>query len=744
MLADTIPDASPTERPLLRWIEARLYQETQQTNAAIEAWRELAASGHPLAPWAAARAAESLLSLPRPSSEEGEAARATFRRQGEEALTLAHRALETGGEAIAPRARWLRTRALLRNAPAEGLRLLRRMANQKDVWGSRAAAKLATRLQRGDIEERIEALRWWVRIARRDMDRAPGRALRAVRAAFELSGRLPRRALARHPGIRRVELERLLADALLSAGRSQRAARHYAASVRGLPKGGNRWCEGKLGEGRALYRARKRRAALPVLRQVTRRCRDAAIRATAWFLLGRSLAALERYEEAQHVYETLWRRHAGHRLADDARYRAAMAAREAGDRTGFVHHLERLVHAHRGGDMRPRALFLLAMAALDGGKPERALEHFETLGEPPGEADREGREGRSAYWRAVALLLAGDEEEAERRFATLARRFPLSYYGRLALQRLGALNRDEAERIEAAWQPRRPPGPLYFPEEALPADRATLHRALALLQVRETPAALAELRALGATGPRAEVTTRWLTVALLEAAGAHVQALRIARRMRWSFFHEAPRGDTWWRWRLAHPEALTETIEQAARAADIAPALLFAVVREESGFDPNAVSRVGARGLTQLMPATAHRMAARSQLPPPTPSQLLSDPALNLRLGATYLHWLQEHLGDARALVPAAYNAGERAVGRWLRSTRRRSRSERFDRFVEAIPYDETRRYTRRVLQSYGVYTALRGEPMPPFPERLPILPAPPPGDRSASRALERQQEVVP
>ncbi len=721
LLQRAAQEAETRERPLLQWIEARLHERTADRETASTVWKSLAASSHPLAPWATVRAAETLLASPAPPPGAPRKALAAFRRHGEEALALAERALDQGGDAVEPRARWLRLRARLRLDPAEGLRALRQMAERQDAWGSRAAVKLATRLQRGSPTERLEALRWWARLARRDMDRAPGRALRAAESALALAKRLPRRVLARTPGLRYMELERLLADALLAAGRARLAAKHYAAAVRGLPPGGRRWCEGTLGRGRALYRARARREAIPVLRRVAGRCRTPRVRAVAWFLLGRSLAILGRYTEAQRAYATVWRRDGSHSLADDARYRAARAAREAGDTQGFLAHLRAIVAKHPHGDMRPHALFRLAMAALESGKPATAIAHLDALGEPPGEADREGREGRSAYWRSVALLEAGREQEARKQLAALARRFPLSYHGRLALQRLASLAPPEAKAIEASWRP--VPSPLRFPQEALPSNRSAFERALALLRVREDAAAMAELRALGLTSRQADPERQWLVVALLEASGAHGRALQIARRLRWTFFHDLPRGPAWRRWRLAYPEAMPSLVEQAAGRVGIDPALLFAVAREESGFDPRALSRAGAQGLTQLMPATARRMAERLGLPPPVPRALREDPQLNLRLGAAYLGWLRNHLGPARVLTPAAYNAGERALLRWLRAAGAHETPCPFDRFVEAIPYDETRRYSRRVLQSHGVYAALRGQKPPPLPARL-SLPA--------------------
>ena len=94
----------------------------------------------------------------------------------------------------------------------------------------------------------------------------------------------------------------------------------------------------------------------------------------------------------------------------------------------------------------------------------------------------------------------------------------------------------------------------------------------------------------------------------------------------------------------------------------------------------------------------------------------LKKPSVNLKIGARYMAWLWDRLNENPALVPSAYNAGEGAVRRWLEEDSARP----LDVFIEEIPYDETRRYTRRVLQTYGVYQWLADEQLPELRAKLP------------------------
>src|SRR5690606_1961823 len=112
--------------------------------------------------------------------------------------------------------------------------------------------------------------------------------------------------------------------------------------------------------------------------------------------------------------------------------------------------------------------------------------------------------------------------------------------------------------------------------------------------------------------------------------------------------------------------------------------------------------RAGARGLVQIMPATGRSLAQRAGIINYTPA-MLDEPETNLRLGASYLGFLKARFDGRWPLAPSAYNAGQGNVDRWLR----RDELGELDLFVEAIPFSETRRYTRRVIQSYAAYAFL-------------------------------------
>ena len=153
-----------------------------------------------------------------------------------------------------------------------------------------------------------------------------------------------------------------------------------------------------------------------------------------------------------------------------------------------------------------------------------------------------------------------------------------------------------------------------------------------------------------------------------------------------------------------YPYDYRSYIETSAESRRTDPFLVAAVIKHESKFEPRARSDGGARGLMQLMPATAEWIAR--QLGEPFTEEYLYDPALNIRYGVWYLAELEREFGGNDILALAAYNAGRGNVRDWME---RFHWTEQFDE-IEAIPYPETRFYVRRVLEDREQYKRLYDE----------------------------------
>jgi soluble lytic murein transglycosylase len=199
------------------------------------------------------------------------------------------------------------------------------------------------------------------------------------------------------------------------------------------------------------------------------------------------------------------------------------------------------------------------------------------------------------------------------------------------------------------------------------------------------------------------------TEALCDAYGLLSRAKRryqIAQQIPAALLAVAPTAKTLWGWDCAFPTPYAGEVSARAKENDLPPALVYAVMRQESGFDPDVVSSARAVGLLQLLPETA-RAVAKETPDPDDDGTRLTSPPLNIALGARYLRDLLTHFHGATPLAVAAYNAGPEAIDRWL-SRRDKSAPFELDLFVERIPFAETRTYVARVMGNLARYSYLR------------------------------------
>lgn len=288
------------------------------------------------------------------------------------------------------------------------------------------------------------------------------------------------------------------------------------------------------------------------------------------------------------------------------------------------------------------------------------------------------------YWTGRAREQAG--ASAADLYNQILAAAPRSYYGMLAAGRLGRAREGGVS------------GQIVLPREPREAltDDSSLARVVLLRRINLVDEAAAELEYAVQGAVSDPVRLYGMAGVYIEAERYHM-ALRIMRR---HFQALAATGDpTLPRafWEMFYPYAWRDEMRDAAQRRGIDPYLVAAVVREESSYYPRATSPVGARGLMQLMPATARLMA---------PTGDLEDPGFNIELGTRFLAGLMREFNDPR-LALAAYNAGPNRVRQWL-STRR---SDDMEAFVEQIPFDETRLYVKKVVLSWDEYRRIYGSP---------------------------------
>ena len=334
--------------------------------------------------------------------------------------------------------------------------------------------------------------------------------------------------------------------------------------------------------------------------------------------------------------------------------------------------------ALRSGHAIPEIHWTAGMSAWRTGNIDKAARHLSTLAEAK-KADKSER-ARAAYWTARAV---GFKTKRARHFLKIAANYPRHFYGLLARQRLGMpIDHKPAVRVQDDVAEIL----IRYPA----AKRAT-----ALAQIGRHDLAEKELRTLAA---HAKST---LTAGLLKLAqDLHIPSveMRLAHRLGY-------KGDV-------HLDAFYPVPNWAPQKGyRVDRALVFSVIRAESGFDPQAESYVGALGLMQVMPGTAKHIAKRTELTLESPSNLL-DPETAITFGQAYLQELlnRDGIGDNLMFIAAGYNAGPGRVFQWQDAFK-------LDRdptmFLEMIPFTETRVYVKKVLANLWNYRARLGQPLP-------------------------------
>ncbi|MGD8608685.1 MAG: transglycosylase SLT domain-containing protein [Myxococcales bacterium] len=609
--------------------------------------------------------------------------------EGYQQIALAH--LDTLATFNHPLARWAklkRASLLERQDPATALQLARALT---DHWAGAAQART--------IEARIKSPS--------SSEASPAAKSEGVPAAPEATA-----------GSVRPRMQEYLdkAEALYDAKRYREAERLFGKLVVHLKKGSTIWCKARYQQGRALLQDRERTRGAPVMEEVANHCsRPATLDTGAWarYHAARAYGRIGQWSESIRQFEKLEVQAPGHRLADDASYRAALAELENGEEKAARARLASILTRYPEGDMWPRALFKLGWIELRAGDYAQALEHFDEMVERKADEEEEGITGRANYWRARVLFEMGRRIDALEAYAEVVNRWPLRYYAQQALWRIAEIAPQRAQAILSEMRASQEPTRMVFawrPE----FDDPAFSRMLELLAVNEITYASAEMKSLRMVGNRVEPELAVVGAVLLQHAGAETKLSRVIRSHFEDFEGLLPKGEGRLIWDATYPQAFSPLIERVAEQEGIPPSFVRAVAREESSFDPEAVSWAKAYGLVQLILPTAKRFA--DEVGERATPRTLKKPEINLKIGARYMAWLWERLEENPALVPSAYNAGEGAVRRWLEEDARRP----LDVFIEEIPYDETRRYTRRVLQSYGVYQWLSQEQLPELSPHLP------------------------
>src|SRR5581483_10118610 len=335
---------------------------------------------------------------------------------------------------------------------------------------------------------------------------------------------------------------------------------------------------------------------------------------------------------------------------------------DAAARTAYLSIADRFPRSVLAG----RARFRLGLIAFVAGRYRAAARELDGLATIPHAEDAVA----AKYWAGRAWAAAGDTGAARIRWRAIIAGEPLSYYAGLAGQRL-----DGHAPVPTFGADTTPPRVGAATDSAL--GRAALLTELGM-----------DVEAKFETDRVARTTSGTFTDLLSTGAAlARGDSARTDARV----------------YRLIFPLLYGDKISADSKAASLDPALVAAVIRQESNFTANAASPVGARGLMQIMPDVGRGLARSHQIPGPWDPSVLDQPDINISLGVAHFSTFleQEHGIVVRGL--AAYNAGPSRVTLW--SSRKGTNDPEV--FVERIPFTETRDYVRAIMRGRDLYAAL-------------------------------------
>lgn len=308
------------------------------------------------------------------------------------------------------------------------------------------------------------------------------------------------------------------------------------------------------------------------------------------------------------------------------------------------------------------------------------------------------------YWRARLAEEDGDKAMAAAFYQKLNERYRNYYYGPLARERMAKLNIGDDPPHYAILDHVAPISNMPAIDPTVPDDNLRVEKAHLLENGGLLDFAVKELRAA------AEETSgsNWLpgeTARLYQDAGRYDLAVETLKHAIPNYFavdlSALPRPY----WEALFPRPYWNDLKKFAVANALDPYMVASLIRQESEFNPTAVSNKNALGLMQLLPKVGRGLAKQEKLRHFSPQQLFT-PAVNLQLGSKYFRSMVDQFGGFEYAL-AAYNAGDYRVVDWQANGKYRDIQE----FVESIPFTETREYVQAIMRNANMYRQLYGTP---------------------------------
>jgi soluble lytic murein transglycosylase len=354
------------------------------------------------------------------------------------------------------------------------------------------------------------------------------------------------------------------------------------------------------------------------------------------------------------------------------------------------------------GKLAPYAHWKVAWLNLRQGRADVARKGFEDqIAMFPGSQQVPA----AVYWRARLAEEEQNPPKARVYYQKLSQRFRNYYYAELARQRLDELKLGARIDSDPVLE-RIPPIQLTSAYDSVqpPADDLNAQKAQLLQNGGLTEFAIRELKMAVEEGGASWATAEMAR--LYRDNGQYYRALQVLKRAVPLYFAMDVEALPRLYWENLFPRPWWTDLKKYAANNGLDPFLVASLIRQESEFNPEAISRANAVGLMQMLPSTGKKVA-RSMKVRGFNSQQLMVPDFNLQLGTRYFRELVDQFDGHVEYALAAYNAGPDRVEAWLANGKYRDAQE----FVESIPFTETREYVQAVLRNATVYKRLYGTP---------------------------------
>jgi soluble lytic murein transglycosylase len=459
----------------------------------------------------------------------------------------------------------------------------------------------------------------------------------------------------------------------------------------------------QLWEGVCLFGTGRYLEAVEIFRAL--QSSDPELQAQAGFVTAECYRKMDQYKNFEETVEKLGQKHPASKWFEEALFSLGNYNLVTRDLNRALAAYEKLLDYFPNGVHAIDAHWRVSWQNYRLHEWERALEKFL---EHPVRFRESPYIAGTLYWAGRCQEKLGKKVEADQIYLSLQHRSPNSYYGQLARRRLSSATAGNVQLtppLERAFsildQRSKDPNNLDW-TQLQPLAEISWPRVGALATTRLFDLAASELQRKRVYG-ESPILDFQVARLLYQGKSFH-PAIILLRRLIPGYqdtsFNSLPR----FVWEIFYPADYLPIISRESRKYGLDSYWILSLIRQESAFNPKAISSANAYGLMQLLPTTARMIAKQMRLPRPTPAKL-QDPGLNIRLGARHFADLLKRFDGQLELALASYNAGPERVQEWVNEQGYEDNAE----FVETVPFSETRNYVKVISRSYWFYKTIYG-----------------------------------